>query len=131
MQLISTHAVKTADLGLHGNLFGGYLLQWLDNAGAVYAMEVCGTFNMVTVSIDQCIFKKPAKAGDLVKIYGEVVSIGTTSIRVNLEARNHNVNTGQQKTILSTSATFVRIDNIGDPAPINPVVRAKYNTKNT
>ena len=61
MQLISTHLVKKSDLGTHANLFGGKLLAWLDAGAAAFAMEVCDTPRMVTVKIDECIFKKPAK----------------------------------------------------------------------
>jgi acyl-CoA thioesterase YciA len=66
--IISTHPIKKSDLGFHGNLFGGKLLAWLDAAGAAYAMEVCDSPRMVTVKIDECVFKKPAKEGQLLKI---------------------------------------------------------------
>ena len=59
--LISTHPIKKSDLGFHGNLFGGKLLAWLDSAGAAYAMEVCDSPRMVTMKIDECVFKKSAK----------------------------------------------------------------------
>ena len=52
MELISTHAVKTSDLGFHGNLFGGKLLSWLDASAVAYAAQICDTPRMVTVSID-------------------------------------------------------------------------------
>ena len=80
MELISTHPIKKSDLGFHGNLFGGKLLAWMDASAAAYAMQVCDTPRMVTVMIDQCVFKKPAKEGQLIKIYGEVFEIGNTSI---------------------------------------------------
>ena len=78
--LISTHPIKKSDLGFHGNLFGGKLLAWLDAAGAAYAMEVCDSPRMVTVKIDECVFKKPAKEGQLLKIYGKVLDIGKSSL---------------------------------------------------
>lgn len=128
MNLITTHPVKKSDLGFHANLFGGKLLAWLDAAAAAYAMEVCDTPRMVTVMIDKCIFKRPAKEGQLIKIYGKVVHIGTTSITFYLEARAHNVYSGQQSVILSTNIRFVRIDEAGEPIPISERVRDKYNT---
>ena len=131
MNLITTHPVKKSDLGFHANLFGGKLLAWLDAAAAAYAMEVCDTPRMVTVMIDKCIFKRPAKEGQLIKIYGKVVHIGTTSITFYLEARSHNVYSGNQNIILSTNIRFVRIDEAGEPIPISERVRAKYNTDGT
>ncbi len=126
MQLVSTHPIKKMDLGFHGNLFGGKCLSWLDAAGAALAMQVCDTPRMVTVKIDECIFKKPAKEGQLLKIYGKVGNVGTTSITLYLEARAHNVYSGTQSVILSTNITFVRIDEGGEPIPISEKVKQKY-----
>ena len=127
MQLISTHPIKKADLGFHANLFGGKLLAWLDAAGAAFAMEVCDTPRMVTIKIDECLFKRPAKEGQLLKIYGDVFEIGNTSITLYLEARAHNVYSGSQNVILSTKIKFVRIDENNEPIPISERVKARYN----
>jgi acyl-CoA thioesterase YciA len=124
--LISTHPIKKSDLGFHGNLFGGKLLAWLDAAGAAYAMEVSDTPRMVTVKIDECLFKKPAKEGQLIKIYGKVLGVGNTSLTLHLEARSHNVYSGTQNVVLSTNIKFVRIDENGDPIPISEKVKSKY-----
>lgn len=129
MQLISTHPIKKSDLGFHANLFGGKLLAWLDAAGAAYAMEVCDTPRMVTIKIDECVFKKAAKEGQLLKIYGEVKEIGNTSITLYLEARAHNVYSGSQSVILSTNIKFVRIDENNDPIPISDRVKNRYNDR--
>ena len=128
MQLITTHPIKKSDLGFHANLFGGKLLAWLDAAGAAFAMEVCDTPRMVTIKIDECVFKKPAKEGQMIKIYGDVNSVGNTSINLYLEARAHNVYSGQQNVILSTNIIFVRIDENGDPIPISERVRSKFSS---
>lgn len=122
MQLLNTHPVKKSDLGFHGNLFGGKLLAWLDASAAAYAAEICCTPGMVTVSIDKCHFIKPAKEGQLIKIYGEVDKMGTTSVKLNLEARFQNVYTKKQEVILSTSIKFVRIDESGNPIPILSII---------
>jgi acyl-CoA thioesterase YciA len=124
--LISTHPIKKADLGFHANLFGGKLLSWLDAAGAAMAMEVCDTPRMVTVKIDECLFKRPAREGQLLKIYGRVSNVGNTSITLQLEARAHNVYSGQQSVILSTNIKFVRIDENNEPVPISERVKNKY-----
>jgi len=124
--LISTHPIKKSDLGFHGNLFGGKCLSWIDSAGAAYAMEVCDSPRMVTVKIDECIFKKSAKEGQLLKIYGKVLDIGNSSLTLELEARSHNVYSGTQSIILSTNIKFVRIDENGDSIPISDRVKSKY-----
>jgi acyl-CoA thioesterase YciA len=126
MELLNTHPIKKSDLGFHGNLFGGKLLAWLDASAAAYAMQVCDTPRMVTVKIDECNFNKPAKEGQLLKIYAGVDSIGTTSITLYMEARSHNVYSGKQNVILNTKIKFVRIDEMGDPVPISERVKIKY-----
>ena len=130
MELLSTQLIKKSDLGFHGNLFGGKLLAWLDSTAAAYSMQVCDNPRMVTVSIDRCEFKKPAKEGQLLKIYGKVSNIGNTSITLYMEARSHNVYSGKQNLILSTNIKFVRIDEEGGPLPISEKVKKKYNITN-
>ena len=125
MDLINTHPLKKSDLGFHGNLFGGKLLAWIDAAAAGYSMQLCDTPRMVTVSIDKCLFEKPAKEGQLLKIYGSPSSIGTTSVTLYMEARAHNVYTGNQVIVLRTNIKFVRIDEEGNAIPINAPGRKK------
>jgi len=126
MDLLATHPIKKSDLGFHGNLFGGKLLSWIDAAIAAYAMEVCHTNSMITVSIDKCVFNRPAKEGNLVKIYAKVSKIGNTSVTFEVEARNYNVFREDEKLILNTSMTFVRVDNEGVPISISQSVKEKW-----
>jgi acyl-CoA thioesterase YciA len=118
MELISTHPIKKSDLGFHGNLFGGSLLKWIDGSAAGYAMQLCDTPRMVTVSIDQCNFEKPAKESQLLKIYGYPKRVGNSSMTLYMEARTHNVYSGKQDLVLKTNITFVQIDEGGNPIPL-------------
>ena len=126
MDLLSTHPVKKSDLGFHGNLFGGKLLSWLDAALAAYAMEKCRSQNMITIALDKCVFKKPAKEKNLVKIYAEVENIGNTSATFRVEARAYNVFRGDEATLLETKMTFVRVDDEGVPIKISEQVRREF-----
>lgn len=127
MQLLNTHPVKKSDLGFHGNLFGGKLMSWIDAAAASYAMEYCHNRRMVTVRIDECIFKRPAKEGSLLKIYGRIEKIGTTSCELYMEARSFNVYTHTEEVILETGIVFVRVDEEGNPIPISDKVKQGFN----
>jgi acyl-CoA thioesterase YciA len=80
---------------------------------------------MVTVSIDKCYFEKPAKEGQLLKIYGHPSKIGNTSVTLYMEARAHNVYTGNQVVVLKTNIRFVRIDEEGNPIPIGEKGKAR------
>jgi acyl-CoA thioesterase YciA len=118
MTFLNSHPIKKSDLGFHGNLFGGKLLAWIDAAAAGYAMQLCDTPRMVTVSIDQCNFEKPARESQLLKIYGKPFKVGNSSVTLYMEARAHNVYTGVQSLVLKTNITFVHIDEEGNPIPI-------------
>ena len=128
MELLVTHPVKKSDLGFHGNLFGGKLLSWIDAAVAAYAMEKCHTQNMITISIDECVFKKPAKEKQLVKIYAEMTKVGNTSATFKIEARAFNVFRGDEVILLATKMTFVRVDEEGVPIPISEQVKRLFKT---
>jgi acyl-CoA thioesterase YciA len=127
MELLNTHPIKKSDLGFHGNLFGGKLLAWIDAAAAGYAMQLCDTPRMVTISIDKCFFEKPAKEGQLVKIYGVPNKVGSSSITIYMECRAHNVYTGEQRVVLRTHIKFVRIDEDGNPIPISDRAKNRIN----
>ena len=131
MDLISTLICKGKNIGVHGNLFGGIMLSWLDEAGGAYASQCCDTPRMVTVRMGETIFKKPVRPGHLIKIYGEVVRVGTTSITINLEARRHSVYNGTQVLACTSSLVFVRVDGDGAAIPLSEKVRKKYESKNT
>ena len=91
MELISTHFVKTQDVGYHGNLFGGVMLAWLDESAAAFAAQVADTPRMVTKHIAGLTFEKPCRPGQIIKIYGQVIKIGKTSLVLSIEARRHSV----------------------------------------
>ena len=51
-------------------------------------MQLCDSPRLVTVSIDKCFFEKPAKEGQLIKIYGSPSKLGNTSVTLYMEAGN-------------------------------------------
>lgn len=126
MKLLSTHVCMTRDVGFHGNLFGGILLAWLDEAGAALAAELCESPRMVTVKISEVIFRKPIRPGQIIKIYGKMEDIGNSSITIKLEARRHSPYNGSQRVACTTDMTFVRIDGDGEPVPISPSIKNKF-----
>lgn len=118
MELISTHTVMTADIGVNENLFGGRLMAWIDEAAAAYAKEKSRNQSIVTKKVSELLFIQPAKVNDLLKIYGQVERIGNTSITVDIQARRLDVTTGQEMTMCTTSLVFVSIDEEGHPQKI-------------
>jgi len=126
MKIIAKRICMARDIGIHGNLFGGILMAWIDEAAASYATEYCCTPNLVTVRVGELLFKKPLKSGSHLRIYGEVASLGTTSITLNIEVLKYSLYSGEETTVCTTSITFVRIDDDGTPTPIGETIRKKY-----
>jgi acyl-CoA thioesterase YciA len=67
------------DTNAHGTIFGGVILSYLDQAGAIEARRQ-GLQFMVTVSMDKVVFHEPVFVGDLVSFWTETLRIGNTSI---------------------------------------------------
>lgn len=126
MELISTYICKTGDIGVHSNMFGGHIMSLIDDAAAAYACQICDTLRVVTIKIDELIFKKPIKAGNIVKVYGKVKEFGNTSVTLYVEVRKHNVYTGKQEVVTHTNIKFVRIDDEGNPLSISERIKTRY-----
>ena len=75
------------DTNAHGTIFGGVILSYLDQAGAIEARKQ-GCSRVVTVAMDRIEFKQPVFVGDVLSFYAQVTSVGRTSIhvRVSVEA---------------------------------------------
>ncbi len=99
------------DTNAHGTIFGGVILSYIDQAGAIEARRQGSKF-MVTVSMDKVVFHEPVFVGDLVSFWTETLRIGNTSItvKVTVEAiRGGDPN----KRVLVTEAQVVYV-NIGE-----------------
>lgn len=116
----------TKDIGVHGNLFGGLMLAWLDEAAAAMSSRVCKSPNMVTRKMTEILFERPVKVGHTINIYGQVLSMGTTSVLLRIEARRYNVYTTVEDLVCSTEVVFVRIDENGEKIPIAGEVRRQF-----
>ncbi|MDX1349212.1 MAG: hotdog domain-containing protein [Putridiphycobacter sp.] len=123
MTHLSTKMCMTRDIGVHGNLFGGSLISWLDEVAATWSCDLCRNPNMVTVKIDEMVFERPVKVGNQVTIYGKVRAVGKSSITLYIEAKTKNFYSGEEELVCSTIFVFVRIGDTGKAMPINPEVK--------
>lgn len=119
MELISTKICKTGDIGVNNNLFGGIMLSWLDEAGGILAANVCRDHNVITLKMDEVLFKHPVKVKEQIRIYGQLERIGKTSVQLYLEARRANFKIESEEVVCSTKMVFVRINSRGKPILIN------------
>ncbi|KAB8153640.1 acyl-CoA thioesterase [Kordia sp. TARA_039_SRF] len=93
--------VKPEDLNPNGTLFGGRLLEWIDEEAALYSIIQLENQKVVTKYISEIDFRSSAKKGDIVEIGIEVISFGKTSIKLKCEVRNK-----------MTHETIITVDNI-------------------
>ena len=101
-----------------GTIFGGIILSYIDQAGAVEALRHTNK-KLVTVAMHEVKFIAPVFVGDLVSFYAETVKVGTTSltIQVTVEARRR---LAPHETVRVTRAevVYVAIDEPGHPVPV-------------
>ncbi len=111
-------AMMPRDTNPMGPIFGGTILSYIDQAGAVEVRKHCD-WNMVTVALHEVAFIAPVFVGDLVSFYTETLKIGETSItvRVTVEAKRFGP---PHDTVRVTQAevVYVTIDKSGDPVPV-------------
>ena len=108
------------DTNAHGSIFGGVILSYIDQAGAIEARRQ-GLNLMVTVSMDKVVFHEPVFVGDLVSFWTETIRVGTTSIttKVVVEA----IRAGDSaKRVVVTEANVVYV-NIGENRRPTPIQR--------
>ena len=74
-----------ADTNPNGDIFGGWLLSWMDQAAASAAYEAAQG-RCVTVAVDAMVFHNPVFVGDEVSLYARVNRRGRTSVGVFVEA---------------------------------------------
>lgn len=106
--------VKPSDLNPLNTLFGGRLLEWVDEECAIFCGCQLGTSGLATKFMSEINFRRPAAQGDVVEIGVETVAIGRTSITVRCEVRDKD--TGDL--ILEIArVVFVALDRKGRPIP--------------
>ncbi|HUP63892.1 MAG TPA: hotdog domain-containing protein [Thermoanaerobaculia bacterium] len=106
------------DTNAQGTIFGGVILSYMDQAGAIEARRQ-GSETMVTVAMDKIVFHQPVHVGDLVSFWSETVKLGTTSItvRVIVEA-NRALNPDEKVLVTEAMVVYVNLGRDRRPAPI-------------
>ena len=108
------------DTNAQGTIFGGVILSYIDQAGAIEARRQ-GSKVMVTVAMDKIVFHAPVFVGDLISFWCETLRIGTTSITVKVVVEATRYNNPIDK-VLVTEAQVVYV-NLGQDRKPTPIVR--------
>jgi acyl-CoA thioesterase YciA len=106
------------DTNPQGTVFGGILLSYIDQAGAVTAREY-RPHRFVTVAMDKVVFKQPVFVGDLLSFYGRVVKIGRTSLTVHVMVEAHRFADPRQVVpVTEAELVYVAINERREPVPV-------------
>lgn len=79
------HLIMRQHLNSGGRLFGGTLMQWIDEVAGVVAMRHAGVKQVTTAAIDNLQFKEPTYEGELLVLIGYVTCVGNTSMEVEID----------------------------------------------
>ncbi|PXW17754.1 MULTISPECIES: hotdog domain-containing protein [Chryseobacterium] len=106
--------VKPEDLNPNHSLFGGRLLQWIDEEAALYAIIQLENTKVVTKFISEINFVSSAKQGDIIEIGIEATHFGSSSITLRCDVRNKMTH---QTIITVERIVMVNLNEEGNPAP--------------
>jgi len=119
--------VETANIVLpgltnvHGTIFGGILLEWIDLAAAIAAGRHAGSA-VVTAAMDRVHFLRPVRLGALVVIQAQVNFVAHTSMEVGVRVFVEDLRTKERHQTTRAYVTMVAVDDAGKPTHVQPLI---------
>ena len=114
---IATRMLRHEDMNGADRLFGGRLMEWIDDAAGIAARRHAGCA-ITTVAVDTLEFRYPAFLNDIITIEAWVTHVERTSMEVRADTYVENTETGERKMINHAYLTEVCIDETGKPIPV-------------
>lgn len=109
-ELITRRLCLVKDTGHAGVLWGGNMMAWVDEAGAIYAGRRTRNCYMVTRAFTGMDFKHQVRPGDSVDFWGRVARWGDTSLTIELKVLAWRPESSEQREVLDVKGVFVAID---------------------
>ena len=100
-----------------GSLFGGVALSLMDEAAGIVATRVARG-PVVTAHINSVDFKAPVRQGEAVEVIASLISVGRSSMRINVETYGEHLEKGTRRQTTAAVFVMVAIDPDGRPRPI-------------
>ena len=107
-----------ADTNPSGDIFGGWLMSMMDLAAGNVASRI-SRGRVATIAVDGMVFLTPVHVGDEVSVYARLISVGRTSIKLQVDAYRRPRESLEKTRVTESSFTFVAIDDEGRPRPVN------------
>lgn len=115
------HIVRPNHLNAAGRLFGGMLMQWLDEVAGMVAKRHTRR-NVITASVDHLQFIHGAYKGEMVVIVGQATFVGNTSMEVRTDTYVENPEDGTHKQINRAYFTIVALDDNDRPTKVPQLI---------
>lgn len=112
----TVHIVRPNHLNAAGRLFGGMIMQWIDEVAAIVAKRHART-NVTTVSVDNLCFLKGAYQNNVIVLVGKVIYVGNTSMEVKVDSYVEELD-GTRTVINHAYLTMVALDDNDRPTPV-------------
>jgi len=119
---LSMTVLMTPDMAnFAGNVHGGTILKFLDQVAYACASRYAGRY-VVTLSVDQVMFREPIHVGELVHFLASVNYTGTSSMEVGIKVVTENVRTQATRHANSCFFTMVAVDDARKPVAVPPLL---------
>lgn len=115
------HLIQPLHLNGGNRLFGGTLLNWIDEVAAIVAMRHAGVKTVTTAAIDQLEFKAGAYLNDLIVLVGYIVYTGRTSMEVRVDTYVESTD-GMRRPINRAYLVLVALDEKNRPTAVPQLV---------
>ncbi|MSP59428.1 MAG: acyl-CoA thioesterase [Myxococcales bacterium] len=119
----TTHLVLPGLTNVHGTIFGGFVMQWIDEIAAVSAVRHVGG-SVVTAAVDALHFLAPIQLGALVVMKAQVNAVGRTSMEIGVRVEVEDPRTRARRRTTKAYLTFVAVDEDGRPREMAPLTVA-------
>lgn len=113
----TVHLVRPNHLNAAGRLFGGMLMQWIDEVAGVVGKRHAHR-NVTTASVDNLNFLKGAYQRDLLVLQGKMTYVGKTSMEVKVETYVEHLD-GERDLMNRAYLTLVALDENDKPVEVN------------
>jgi acyl-CoA hydrolase len=104
-----------------GTVFGGQIMAWVDLCAAICAQRHAGR-PCVTAFVDDLLFKRPVRVGQVVRLRAELTATFRTSMEIDVEVWGEDTITGEQWPTVECRVTFVAMDEHRKPTPVPPLL---------
>jgi acyl-CoA hydrolase len=119
-QLTMTVLMTPDTANFAGNVHGGTVLKLLDQVAYACASRYAGRY-VVTLSVDQVVFRLPIHVGELVTFLASVNHTGTSSMEIGIKVLAEDIRTQVTRHVNSCFFTMVAVDDERKPVPVPPL----------